>query len=204
MGAMATALDPYAALGVSPTATHAEIDEAYRRGQLLLHPDRTASRSKAEQETAAELLSAVLDARTRIVGADHSMARHRSQNLTSNDNPSTTRTGRQVRPTPALSMFVGAVAATALFVPPPALAQATAAPGTGRTATRDLGPPKYDRPLSARATKICDGTAVVKKKGVIKITVNYAKCDQAIWDDINAAHRSEHIPPRAARPVSRS
>ena len=72
---MATMPDPYAVLGVAPTATQAEIDRAYRRRQLLLHPDRTAGRSKAEQDTAAELLSAVLDAYA-IIGQPRRRAMH--------------------------------------------------------------------------------------------------------------------------------
>ena len=77
-GAMATALDPYGALGVSPTATQAEIDKAYRRRQLLLHPDRTASRSKVEQETAAEMLRDVLAAYA-VIGNPRLRALHDAQ-----------------------------------------------------------------------------------------------------------------------------
>ena len=127
------------------------------------------------------------------------MARHRSQTITSKQGLSAKRTTGELRPSPALCLFVGTVAAAALVIPPPALAQGTSAPGTGRTATRDLGPPKYDRPPSAGTDKICNGKTIIVR-GVIKSVVNWARCDQAILGDINAAHKSEGIP-RMTRPA---
>ncbi len=123
------------------------------------------------------------------------MARHRSQTITSKQGLSAKRTTGELRPSPALCLFVGTVAAAALVIPPPAVAKGTSAPGTGRTATRDLGPPKYNRLPSAGTQKICDGKTTVVRPGVTKVTVDHAKCDQAILGDINAAHKSEGIPP---------
>ena len=43
-------LDPYATLGIPPTASQAEVEVAFRRRQLFLHPDRTATLSTGEQQ----------------------------------------------------------------------------------------------------------------------------------------------------------
>jgi DnaJ-class molecular chaperone len=51
--------DPYFVLGVSPTATHAEITHAYRRHLLDHHPDLRSRESNSEAD---ERLRQVLEA----------------------------------------------------------------------------------------------------------------------------------------------
>lgn len=51
--------DPYSVLGVSPTATHAEISHAYRSQLRNYHPDRRSSESQSEaDERLGEILAA--------------------------------------------------------------------------------------------------------------------------------------------------
>jgi DnaJ-class molecular chaperone len=50
---------PYAALGVDPTATWAEIKAAYRALVAQLHPDRFVTATDEEQAAAAEQLAEV-------------------------------------------------------------------------------------------------------------------------------------------------
>ena len=52
-------INPYSVLGVSPTATHAEITHAYRRRLRDHHPDR---RSQESNSAADEQLRQVLEA----------------------------------------------------------------------------------------------------------------------------------------------
>jgi DnaJ-class molecular chaperone len=54
-----TLINPYSVLGVSPTATHAEITHAYRRHLRDHHPDR---RSQESNSAADERLRQVLEA----------------------------------------------------------------------------------------------------------------------------------------------
>jgi hypothetical protein len=87
------------------------------------------------------------------------------------------------------------MAAALVAAPLGASAQGAAKTASGRTATRDLGPPEYNRLPSARTQKICDGKTTMIRPGVTKVTYNLQLCDQAILADINAAHKAEHIPP---------
>jgi DnaJ-domain-containing protein 1 len=48
------ALDPYATLGVDPSASDEEIEQAYRRGMSEYHPDRVANSAKEIRDLAGQ------------------------------------------------------------------------------------------------------------------------------------------------------
>lgn len=69
---MRDSLDPYLVLGVSPTATQAEIAHAYRRGLQTHHPDtRGGAAANRADDRLQELLDAYRLVRDPARRADH-------------------------------------------------------------------------------------------------------------------------------------
>lgn len=164
---MPTILDPYATLGVSPTATQAEIDKAYRRRQLLFHPDRTVSRSKTEQETAAEILRDVLSAYA-IIGNPRLRALHDAQSKTRDATaappPPPPRRPQGPPMWPAAAPPPQPAAGTGRTGPAPSATSGAAAPGAEKTTTSPTGRthrPTRDGPSAARILVILGGGLLV-------------------------------------------
>ncbi|MBP8081043.1 MAG: DnaJ domain-containing protein [Arenimonas sp.] len=53
------ALDPYATLGVDPSASDEEIEQAYRRGMSEYHPDRVGNAAKEIRDLAGRRASEI-------------------------------------------------------------------------------------------------------------------------------------------------
>ena len=67
---MSSALqEAYVELGVSPSATDAEVQAAYRRLAMLYHPDRVAHLSDEVRNTAEQKLKRLNEARDRILAS---------------------------------------------------------------------------------------------------------------------------------------
>ena len=62
---MAADRDYYEILGVSKTATDAEIKSAYRKMAVKYHPDRQQDKSEAEKKQAEELFKEAAEAYSR-------------------------------------------------------------------------------------------------------------------------------------------